>query len=59
METLAQYKELLSKTLTEVESYEKKATKAASKRIRKLSNEVGKLGKFLRKELIEADKGSD
>ena len=55
-ESLTQYKELVSKVLDEINSYEKKPTKACSLRIRRLSNEIGKLGKFLRKDLLEADK---
>jgi hypothetical protein len=55
-ETLPTYKELLQSALDEINAYEEKPTKAASLRIRKKSTELGKQGKFLRAELIEADK---
>jgi len=53
---LQEYKVLLSATLAEVENFEERQTKACSARIRKLSNQLGKDGKFLRKTLVELDK---
>lgn len=53
---LREYKELLNRTLEELESYNKRATKACSARIRKLTNQIGKDGKMLRAELLAADK---
>ena len=57
MQSLKEYKTLLESAIEEISSYELRPTKASSARIRKLSNQIGKDGKFLRKDLIEADKG--
>ena len=55
---LTEYKELLLKTVEEIDSYFKRPTKACSARIRKLSNQIGKDGKFLRAELLATDKAN-
>ena len=55
-DTYTTYKELLQSLAAEFESYDKRPTKACSARIRKLSNQIGKLGVHLRKELIQRDK---
>jgi len=56
MDKLTEYKNLLQKTLNEIESYEKRQTKACSKRMRKLSLRLGKDGKVIRSVLLAADK---
>lgn len=50
------YKELLTKTLQEIESYEENPTKRSSLKIRKLSSQLGKDGIHLRKYLIKLDR---
>ncbi len=57
MQSLKEYKTLLESAIEMINEYEQRNTKASSARIRKLSNQIGKDGKFLRKDLIEADKG--
>ena len=58
MEYLKEYKQLTEKVLEEIESYEKRPTKACSLRIRKLSNQIGKDGVQLRAAMVQADKGN-
>lgn len=53
---LESYKRLVQLLAGEIEAYENKPTKAGSLRIRKLSNEIGKDGKFLRAHMLELDK---
>jgi len=53
---LENYKELLLRTIEEIDSYTDKPMKSKSLRIRKLSNQIGKDGKLLRASLLAADK---
>jgi len=53
---LEEYKALLLAAIEEIDSYVTKPMKSKSLRIRKLSNQIGKDGKFLRASLLAADK---
>ena len=53
---LSQYTNLVNAFSEEQSSYAIKPTKASSARLRKLSNQLSKLGAPLRKELVAADK---
>lgn len=50
-------KNLASKLNTEFEAYEKRPTKASSKRLRALTNEISRNGVAFRKVMINTDKG--
>ena len=54
--TYTAYKNLLQELEVEFKNYDNRPTKACSARIRKFSNELGKLGVDLRKEMIQRDK---
>ena len=56
MKELQEYKALLETCLSEINSFEQRNTKAATARIRKLSNQIGKDGVLLRAALVAADK---
>ena len=56
MTQLNEYKSILDALSAEIEAYNAKPTKACSKRIRKLSNQLGKDGVQLRAALVAADK---
>ena len=53
---LENYKNQLLKAIEEIDSYTTKPNKSISLHIRKLSNQIGKDGKFLRASLLAADK---
>jgi hypothetical protein len=54
---LGQFTILAEKYITEVEAYASKPTKASSKRLRDLINQMQKLAVATKKHLIELDKG--
>lgn len=56
MEVFKAYSSLIDSISAEIQGYNKRPTKASSARLRKLSNELGKMGKALRKELLVEDK---
>ena len=53
---LSQYSNLVTAFAEEQASYAIKPTKASSKRLRDISNQLSKRGPALRKELVAADK---
>jgi len=53
---LEEYKIVLLHAIEEIDSYTTKPMKSKSLRIRKLSNQLGKDGVHLRKDLLAADK---
>ena len=53
----AQYTNLVAKFQSEAASYASKPTKASSKRLRDLINQMQKLAVSTKKHLIELDKG--
>jgi len=53
---LEEYKTTLLHTIEEIDGYIAKPMKSKSLRIRKLSNQLGKDGVHLRKDLLAADK---
>ena len=55
-EQLQEYVSLLEKAIQEIEKFNSTGTKASSARVRKLSNQIGKDGRFLRKALLDFDK---
>ena len=58
MNNLTTLKSLTEALVSEIESYENKPTKACSARIRKLTQQLNKIGPSIRKELVAADKAS-
>lgn len=54
--TLSQFTNLVSNFMEEQAAYAVRSTKASSKRLRSLSQQLNKLGPALRKELVAKDK---
>jgi len=54
---LGQFTALAEKYITEVEAYASKPTKASSKRLRDLINQMKKIATAAKAELLAADKG--